>query len=261
MPSYYAQGRGKTPYSIGTTSSPDIGDQGAFNLAQQRQRGIQDKEQAKDQYGYQRGLADQQWGFNQQQMANDAQLKREGYGNQLQMTQMQAEAAKYPHILKQQRWQQLFPFAQGILGQAQGGQYNQYAGGWPVGQQPNISDAPVYNNQQIQEQVNASRAGNDASLASRQRANNQELSGRGFGSRSPLAMMMNQAMFGQNLAANTQAENKLRFDAAGANAGQVLKAQSAREGQYASRQQEDIERNKVRSSLITSLFGSLMGAA
>lgn len=215
------------------------------------------------QFSFQKDLAAQQIAQRQQESALQAQLQREGYGNQSAIARMQAEAAKYPHILKQQRWDQIFPSVQGILSGTSPifGQFgSSYGGTGQQGQQPTINASPVYNNQQIQERVNDTRAQNDLSLASKQRANNQSMAGRGFGSRSPIAMAMNQAMFGQNLAANTQAENQLRFDAASANAKQLLAAQQAQEAQFASRQQEDIDRNKVRSGLISALFGSALGA-
>lgn len=135
-----------------------------------------------------------------------------------------------------------------------------YRGNGPQGNQPAISDAPVYNEQQIQQQVNAQRAANDQSLAGRLRESQSQLAGRGFGSRSPLSMALEQGFANANLAQNTANERDLRLGAATANSNQVLKAQTAREQQYASRQQEDIERGKAYSGMINPLISALLGA-
>lgn len=238
---------------------------GQMNLGRLNNQFQQQRDQS--QFGYQRQLQADQLAQRDRDAQLNAELQRQGYANQQSIAQMQAEASKYPHLLKEKRFNQLFPMVQNVLG-GQGGMAGMfgsaggpaYTGQGQVGQQPFISDAPVYDNQQIQEQVNAQRAQGDAALAGKQRQMQQSMAGRGFGSRSPIAMAMSNALFGQNLAANTANESQLRFDAAGANAKQRLEGQQARERQFASRQQEEIERNKTRSGIISSLFGSLMGA-
>lgn len=195
------------------------------------------------------------------QLNQQGALAREAQANQINMARMQADASTLAERNKQGFRQQLFPtflslLKGGGMGGARGGLYNQYTGGGQIGQQPYISDAPVYNNQQIQEQVNAQRAQGDAAVAAQNAAAAKNLAGKGFGSRSPLAMAMASQRAMANLGANTQAENDLRFQAAKANADQVLKAQLGREGQFAARQDEDIKRNQQQASMLSSILSS-----
>lgn len=203
--------------------------------------------------------------FGQQQAAQrygtdlQAALAREGNSNQARIAQMQADASKYPHILKQQRWNQLFPSVQGML--TNPGQFlSQYNTSQVSGSQPTINAAPIYSGQQTNEAVNAMRAKNDRAMMSRQEQLSREAAGRGAGANSPLVRSMREAMYGRNLAANTSAEQGLRFDVAGQNAKHLLAAQQAQEDQYGRRQNEGIERGKVGVGALTSILGSLMGS-
>lgn len=229
----------------------------------------QDPRSAEAAGGYQQRLGNQQqndftrqqqerdFGFQREQNQFDAAMRQQGLNNQLQIAQTQAESARLPAQLQQQRFDRIFPFLSRELGGGEGA-YG-YQGRGQVGDQPNISDAPVYSEGQIQQQVNAQRAGNDASAAGQQRRMQQQMSARGYGSNSPLAAELGLGIQNQNLAANTDTERQLRFDAAGANANQVLKAQTARETQFANRQQEDIERNKVYQSRYNAVLAALAG--
>ncbi len=95
------------------------------------------------------------------------------------------------------------------------------------GTPPPITAGPVLNPQQIQQQVNQSRAANDQSTASQIQNSNSSLAGRGFGSNSPLQMALNQGMQNQNMATNTANETNTRLNAAQQNAGQLLNSQQA----------------------------------
>lgn len=189
-------------------------------------------------------------------------LQREGFTLQDRLNERTVEAQKLPSILEQGRFDRIFPILSGQLASLNGGggDYSAgYRGDGPVGQQPAISDAPVYTDAQTQEQVNAQRAANDqtaAGQAARMRAN---LAGRGYGANSPLAQLLGQNFMSQALGASAANERETRLGAAGANAAQVLKAQQARESQYASRQAEDIERNKTSQSNRNALMSALVG--
>lgn len=225
---------------------------------QDAMQGYQRRQTDQQNNAFQGGQLDKQLGFQREQSINDNALRQQGYNNQLQIAQTQADASKYPSMMQQRRFDTVFPYLSKELG-GQGNSGYGYQGKGQVGDQPNISDAPVYNEQQIQQQVNSQRAGNDASAATQQRNMRQQMSARGYGGNSPLAMELGMGIQNQNLQANTDTERQLRFDAAGANSKQVLGAQTQKETQFANRQQEDIERNKVYQSRYNALLAALSG--
>lgn len=249
MPSYLNADRG-----FGSTKSfmPDTSAVASDNASQ---RNLYSAEQQRRQQGRQ---FDANLGFQREGLAQQGALAREGYANQTGIANIQAEASKYPYILKQQRFDKIFPLISGYISDPNKflSSYNTSS---QTGQQPTISDAPIYNDQRIQEQVNATRAQNDAAMASRNAQLQRDAAGRGAGSRSPLVEQLMNSNYAQNLAGNTQAEQQLRFDAAGKNAQQVLAAQKAREEQYANRQNEGIERGKVGVSALSSLLSGISG--
>ncbi len=77
---------------------------------------------------------------------------------------------------------------------------------------------PVLSEGQIQQQVNAQRATNDAGAAGQVRRQTQDLAGRGVGANSPLARAIQSQVYGQNLNANTTASTNTRLNAAQLNA-------------------------------------------
>lgn len=92
---------------------------------------------------------------------------------------------------------------------------------------PDITIGPIWNDQQIQGRVNASRAQNDLGTAGKARSLAESTAGRGFGNNSPLYQELVGNLYANNLAANTSAENDLRWNAAQGNAQQVLASQQA----------------------------------
>lgn len=181
-------------------------------------------------------------------------------GAQIAGQQKVAEISTQPALqanqMKQDRFNSVFPWLQGQMGSF--GSQMATAGG-DSGQSPTIKVGGVWNPQQIQQQVNDTRAQNDRTTATKNAADASSLSGRGFGSNSPLL----QALYGQNAAANlgtnTQAENQLRTQTAQQNAEHLLGTQTAKENQFASRQREDIERKKPIFSTYNSLIAALGG--
>lgn len=126
---------------------------------------------------------------------------------------------------------------------------------------PQINAGGVYSPTQIDQQVNASRAATDAAAASRSRSYANDLTGRGYGGNSPLLMAMQNQLQGQALAQNASSERDIRYQAAGANADQLLKTQQAREGAYASRQTEANQRGQITAQTRNALIAALAGLA
>lgn len=213
-------------------------------------------------YGYDQATRQAQIGADAQRYGADQNTVQAGIA---------ADAAKYPAMLKQQRWDQLSPYVTGILGGLQnggtggafgaGGLFGAYQGQGQVGTQPQINAAPVYSQDQIQQQVNTARANNDQKTAGEIQQMNNSLGGHGYGSNSPLAAVLGASYQGQNMQANTANETSTRLNAAQMNSQQLLAAQQAQEAQFANRQNEDIQRGQVKSNLFGSLFGSILGSA
>jgi hypothetical protein len=168
--------------------------------------------------------------------------------------QLAADASKFPAMLAQNRFDRIAPTLQGMLND----------GGLVGGQSPRspgISVGPVWGNQQIQQQVNAGRAFNDRKLGGNLRQIRQSAAGRGMAANSPLQQSLStQARMG-TAAANADLGRNVRWDAAQGNAQHVLGTQQAREQQFASRQQEDIERRKARNQYQSSIAAALAGLA
>jgi len=162
--------------------------------------------------------------------------------------------ARLPIDAQQSRFNQLFPFLQGQLGNFQSGAFT--AGG-QSGPGPEYKAGPIWNQDQIQGQVNALRASNDQSTAGRTTQMQKELAGRGFGSSSPLAASLAAQFQGQRMAENTRGERETRWGAAEGNAAQELKGFQALEQQFASRQGEDIERRKPYIQGMSGLLASI----
>lgn len=160
---------------------------------------------------------------------------------------------------QQSRFSTVLPYFTDALTDIRGRINAGYNGTGPQGNQPNISDAPVFNENQIQQQVNAQQAQNDMRSQSEIRDMQSQMAGKGYGSQSPLLAALKQGYQNQNLATNTANNRDTRLNSAQANSSQVLKAQQAREGQYASRQNEDIERNRTLLGTLSPLLSALSG--
>lgn len=166
-----------------------------------------------------------------------------------------AQAQMYPATLQQSRFNTLYPT---LLSQLGGGNPER-VGGSQVGTAPQISAAPVWNNQQIQAQVNNQQGRNDVQTASAKRQIAGKLGGQGYGANSPLQQALGSMQDMQNLTANQDAATNIRWGAAQGNAQQLLAGQQAQEQQFAQRQQEDIERRKNASQYVSSIFAALSG--
>lgn len=192
----------------------------------------------------------------QQQAGRMAELQAQ-LGMQRHVADQQARLAQQQLAFQQNRFNRVLGLASPMLASWRSG----YQGTGPVGAEPTITTGPIWTNQQVQEHVNALRSQADAGTASQIRNLRNELSGRGFSANSPLAMAFQQQALMNNLAAGSDLERQARWEAAQENATHLLKSQAAREQQYANRQQEEIERNKVRTGFLASILGALLGMA
>lgn len=122
---------------------------------------------------------------------------------------------------------------------------------------PQIGQAPVLTEQQIQERVNQMRARGDLSTAGIVQRMGDQLSGSGFGGNSPLLQQLAaQAQF-QNLSTSAAGENDLRYQAALGNAEHLLAAQQA--AAAADNQQRGFatDLSSQRNQLLAALLGAL----
>lgn len=194
------------------------------------------------------GRANQQLGY-----ANQKDLANIQGGYSLQQAQIGADASKFPAMMQQNRFNKVFPWLTGQAG-AIGNNAGDFGNGGPQ-----IHTGGILNPQQIQQQVNAARAGNDQTTESQQQTQRQQLGGRGFGSNSPLL----QALYGQsnasNLATNTANERDIRLGAAQKNASQLLATQGKAADVYGQRQAEKLQARGQDKQSYSALLAALSG--
>lgn len=195
-------------------------------------------------------------GFLEDELVGRENVARTQAGAQLGAAGMQSSTAYARMHQDRQRFNQVLSLLQGQMSRT----------GQPVavggGDQPAITAGPIWDPQQIQEQVNAARGGIDAQTGTRMRGAAQQTAGRGFGgSRSPLLMALQGRIQGQGMAAGADAERGIRWDSAEGNAGHQLKGQMAQESQFAARRAEEIERQRVAQSGMNALLQALSGLA
>jgi hypothetical protein len=135
-----------------------------------------------------------------------------------------ADAAKYAPGLQQKRFETILPLLQeqisGMGGAGGGG--GGFAGGGGSGmgaamQGPDMTPDP-FSRQATQEQINAASAMADRATATAVRQQQGALGGRGFGSKSPLAMALEGQARGTGLAAKMDAGRNIRLENQKANA-------------------------------------------
>lgn len=273
-------------YNSGFTSGKYYGPQGPDQTQQIAQQGYQQRlgQQQQNDFGAGQSALTRQFNAGQSQAdrqfsqaQNNASLQQreresqrnaaltgQGYASQQQIAGIQADAAKYAPGLQQERFNQVFPYLRQQLGSLGGGYGgggggSSGGGGGAVAIKQGGFGGAVYGQDDIQHQVNATRAQNDAATASQQHALSQSLAGKGYGSNSPLALQLGVGLANQNLQTNTGAEQDLRFKSAQANANQAIALQNAAETSYANRNQEQIERDKIRAGQYNTLLGALSG--
>lgn len=146
------------------------------------------------------------------------------------------------------RFNTIFPYLTGQLGARSNQPAAQVQGSERQG--PEITVRPIYDEAQIQQQVNSMRARNDMSLASRMNESQRALGGQGFAGRSPALEATRARLLAANTAANTQGELDMRTQLAGANAQQILRGQSARDQQFQGMANRQLQRDITNAELI-----------
>lgn len=157
-------------------------------------------------------------------------------------------------------WQkQKFNTGMGLLQNTLAGFNDQGRVGGASGQGPHIQGGPLWTNQAINQNVNANNASIDQQTASNQQRLAGNMAGKGFGSRSPLAMAL--AQQGQQSAMGQKADYARQFvpEARQQNAKFGLSVGQAQEQQFAQRQQEDIQRRQALQQQQNSLLSALGG--
>lgn len=162
-----------------------------------------------------------------------------------------------PWNFKDKVFQTVSPLLTGLLGTGAGGQ-SPLVGGQTT-PAPAIDANPIWNPQQVNQQVNATKAGNAASAATQQQQAARKTAGQGFGSRSPLLAALNSGIDQSRMAADADADREIRWGAAEGNAGHVLKAQTANADVWKAQNQIDVERRKANNQYVSSLASIIGG--
>jgi hypothetical protein len=164
-----------------------------------------------------------------------------GYGHDEAMARLAQQPAMAQLAQKDAHWNALFPYlTQGLRSI---GNFSSRVGG-QSGVGPRINARPIFDQSGIQQQMNANRAQGAQETAGQVQGMQNRLAGSGFGANSPLAAALQTQMSMANMGNVANQNREFKQNAAQANAGQLLKAQTAQEQQFASRQQEDIERRR-----------------
>lgn len=259
-----------SPASFGESwlADPDIAAQGRENqsLAQMQanlaaQREAEDNEwrlrlaaqeaEARSKYGAEEG-------------ARNLTLQGGELGSRERIAGLQAQNAldvsRLPIDWARERFGQVFPTIQGELTNIRN-QLGQQPGPGGLANSPEITVGPVWNNQQQQQAVNASRAYTDQATQARTRTMQRNLGGQGLGSNSPMASALQMGYQNQGLNTNVSNEREIKTGMAGQNAQHVLGTQQARENQFATRQDEDIRRRQPLWGSYNALLAQLGGLA
>lgn len=128
--------------------------------------------------------------------------------------------------------------------------------GGKTGKPPPIHVGGVYDPQQVQQQVNMSKANIDQQTATNVQNAMERVGGSGMGAQSPLAQALSGQLQSAGLQSRVGSETDIRNKAAQMNAGQLLNTQQALSNQWAQKQQFDIERLRP----YWQLYGQRMGA-
>lgn len=170
-----------------------------------------------------------------------------------------AEASMYPARLQQSRFNTVFPWLQGQIGDFKSTLDGSLGGTGVASGGPSIRVGGVYNPQNIQQQVNASNAKIDQATSTKNIADAQQLGSSGYGANSPLLAALKGQSFAAGLGTKTQAEQGLRTTAAAQNQQAQLASQQAAANVYAQRQAEALQKRGQNTSLYGALIGQLSG--
>lgn len=165
------------------------------------------------------------------------------------------QASTAPVNFARDRFNSVFPVIQAQL------QANGQSGGPAPAAAPPAVLGPVYAPGAVDRQVNAARAGLDQQVATQQRQNAAGAAGRGFGAASPLLAALNAGAAAKGAAAGADAERQIRFDAAGAEAGQRATGAQLATQRYQAELDAETRRRQVAASVQANLLNALSGLA
>lgn len=168
-----------------------------------------------------------------------------------QQNDLNRQAQLAPLNFRQQLFDKLYPGLSGMFsgtGSTVGGQ---------VGQQPSFAPSPVYNDDQIRQQVNASVSANDTRYGTFGRLLNDSQAARGFGSASPAAEAMRNTLRMGNARENAVAEREIPFQAAQANQDAMFRGSQLQQQMWRDREDSDIRRRQAQLQGFSSILGLL----
>lgn len=191
-------------------------------------------------YGVQGGLPMYDNTTDEGQMSAGAQEGLAKRGQDLNFQQ-----AQLPWNFKQGVFDKTFPLLQGLISGGGGGGLNFGRVGGENTPLPQLPNSFVYSPQQIQQQVNAAHSTADTGAATQKQQIGEQMAGRGFSGRSPIAMALQQAADVTGRAQGADQERQIRFGAAGQNAQQALGVGQLAQTAWQGFNQADIARRQA----------------
>lgn len=192
---------------------------------------------------------DKNLSFQRDKMGVDTANAAADRANQFSIAQM-------PWDYKNKVFGTISPLLTQLTGGAAGG--GQVPGGTNLGVE-RVDESPIWNPQQIGQQVNAAKANNARSADTQTKQAQTKLTSQGFGSKSPLLAALEGNIGQARMGADAEADRQINWGAAQGNAQQVQKAQMSNQGADVAMNSADIERRKASNSYQTSLLGILGG--
>jgi hypothetical protein len=145
-----------------------------------------------------------------------------------------------------------------LLNQLMGGASSGLVGGQNPAV-PQVSEAPVWSPQQVDQRVNAAKAGNAQAADTATRQAQTKLAGQGFGSKSPLLAQLSGNIAQARMGGDAAADREIRWDAATGNAAHVQKSQVANQNAAVAFNDQDIKRRQSNNQYTTNLLSLLAG--
>lgn len=212
-------------------------------------------EQREDSEGIQLGRMQQQTADRNRdfQVQNETANRLSGDANRAADRDLQMNLGMAPLNFKREVFGQISPLLSGLLTGS-----TERVGGQSSAA-PSITRGPVWTGDQIQQQVNAGQAANQASADTQNRATATRLAGQGFGSRSPLAAALQNATGMQTAAANADVDRQTRWDAAQGNADSVYRGDQLATQQWQLAEDQDIRRRQMQTTYAGNLASVLAG--
>lgn len=167
------------------------------------------------------------------------------------------QASLAPTNFARERFNTVFPWAQGAIGGLAAGGGDR-VGGAPRAL-PGVTTGGVWSDEQVNQQVNSQKAGIQQQAAARQQQAAQQVAGRGFGRKSPLLAGLETSIGNQAMAAGADAERQTRWDAAQGNAQQRTTGETLAQQQWKDYEDSDIRRRQVSGNNTAALLSALSG--